>query len=44
MDSVFHDASPVLDQQVILPALIPPQVELIDCIEIFRNMLIELGW
>jgi hypothetical protein len=44
MNSVFHDTRPILHQQVILSALMPLEIELIDRIKICCRIFIELGW
>lgn len=42
--SFFYSADPVLDPEEILPALRPAEIKLIDRIEVFRSLPVELGW
>ena len=44
MSSVFHDASPVLHQQMVLAALVPSEIELVDSIKIFSCILVKFRW
>ena len=44
MDSILHDAGPVLHQQVILSALVPSKIELVNGVKIFGCIFIEFRW
>lgn len=41
MDSILHDAGPILHQQMVLAGLDSSEVELIDGIKIFSRIFIE---
>jgi len=44
MGSFFDGAGPILDPDKILPALRSAEIKLVDRIEIFRSLPVELGW
>ncbi len=42
MGSILHNTGPIVHQQMVLAALVSSEVELVDGIEIFGCILIEL--
>jgi hypothetical protein len=41
MGSILHDAGPIVHQQMVLAALVPSEVELVDGVKILSRILIE---